>query len=313
MKTNAHIISALMLLLCSACTDDYDAPPSDVVFCVQAAWQDGRPDTDGADKAPAARSLTATDLLAGGSGDITIAPADYPATIQVHCSNGNDLTLTKGTGPCDEHTAFWHYSSNINIKEQEIVNNDLRFTATATIDPVPTTGDELQGVTTQANLHDGHLQFTLHHTKALLRFAFKVSEKYDKVRYIVVTGININGNALSLKENIVLTTDTYAPLAYIYLDTETFDTSASNTILCTYNIYDKDPSAGDSTTEWDAHLTRQGVTAQNTFALNRVLGGSPLAQLTHLNAGYYYDLRITLNPDYIYVLAEHDNKHISIE
>lgn len=59
-----------------------------------------------------------------------------------------------------------------------------------------------------------------------------------------------------------------------------------------------------------AHLTRSGIAVRNTFTLNQLaLSDSPV----EIQAGKYYDLRVTLNPDYLYVLSEHDNKHITIE
>lgn len=62
----------------------------------------------------------------------------------------------------------------------------------------------------------------------------------------------------------------------------------------------------------ESDLTRKGVVAKNTFTLNNVFSGSPAVKVTEIQAGYYYDLNVTLNPDYLYVLAEHDNKHITI-
>ena len=276
-----------------SCSDDLAQVPHDVDFCVRAAWQNGL------SGGKATRTLSATDIFATGTGDIEIPTADYPATINVHCSDGTDFSLSKGSAPCSDHNGYWNYTPSIIYKDNTIEHDNLTFTFTATIDD----GDVLVGESNKSHIADDHLQFTLHHTKALLRFAFKVSEKYSKVRYIRVTDILLNDSPCPLADK-VLTTD-HQFIAYAYVDPTIVTTSSLNTIECTYDIYDRD-AAGAS------HLTRKDVVARNTFTLNSLkdAGGSPVATIT---PGYYYDLRVTLNPDYLYVLSEHDNKHITIE
>lgn len=290
-------IVAIMLPLVVSCTDDSDdQEPRDVDFCLQAVWQNGLTPLK------ALRTMPATNILADGTGDIVIDHTDYPSTINVHCSDGTDFTLTKGAALCGTgtHNDFWQYAPSIIYKDRAIKRENLTFTATATIDG----GDELTGEATQADLHDDHLQFTLHHTKALLRFSFKVSEKYSKVRYIRVTGISLNGANCTLVDKVLTTSGQL--IAYAYIAPTVVTTSYENTIRCTYNIYDKDEAT-------DAHLTRKGVTAQNKFTLDKIVFSSSAAEDHKIKPGYYYDLNITLNPDYLYVLAEHDNKHITIE
>lgn len=84
------------------------------------------------------------------------------------------------------------------------------------------------------------------------------------------------------------------------------------TFVCTYDIYDKDAGfthgqapAAAALTAAAPHLTRYNVTATNTVTLKS-------ATITAIRAGYYYDLYITINPDYLYVLSEHDNKHLTV-
>ena len=308
-----------LLLMFAACSDEVEQEPQDVDFCVRAAWQNGL----GGDlqRRGASRALTATDILADVTSDIVISTDDYPATIDVHCSDGTDFTLTQGGAPCTDHSEYWQYTPSEIYKDKKIERDNLTFRFTATIDD----GDELVGEADMGDISEKtasaqrHMLVTLHHTKALLRFAFKVSEKYDKVRYIRVIGINLNGNDCELVDK-VLTTDGQL-IAYAYVDPTVVTTAYTNTILCTYNIYDKDAVFPTSAmtevekaateTELSKHLTRQGVTAQNTFKLGSLkdAGGHAVTQIT---PGYYYDLNVTLNPDYLYVLAEHDNKHITI-
>lgn len=274
-----------------SCSDDLAQVPHDVDFCVRAAWQNGL------SGGKATRTLSATDIFATSTGDIDIPTADYPATINVHCSDGTDFSLSKGSSPCSDHNGYWHYTPSIIYKDNTIEHDNLTFTTT--IDD----GDVLVGESNKSHIADDHLQFTLHHTKALLRFAFKVSDKYSKVRYIRVTDIQLNDSPCPLADKVLTTDDQF--IAYAYVDPTIVTTSSLNTIECTYDIYDRDAASA-------SHLTRKDVVARNTFTLNSLkdAGGSPVATIT---PGYYYDLRVTLNPDYLYVLSEHDNKHITIE
>ena len=310
------LYTLLVLLMLVSCADEPDVQSDDDVdFCVRAVWHNGLAGGS------TTRALTATDILADGTGDIVIDYADYPSLIEVTCSDGNYFTLSKGTSVCSSHPGYWSYTPSYLYKQKYVIRHKLTFHATAQIDD-PTSfpfTDELESDDFDyRDIHAGHMLFTLHHTRALLRFAFQVSEKYDKVRYILITGIKFNGIDCPVAAK-VLKVSSLSPVAYCYLDPDQADLlSKTNTIECTYNIYDKDANfvtEGNVVTEAsiDAnapHLTRQDVKARNTFKLAMVFSGSPAA----ITAGYYYDLHVTLNPDYLYVLSEHDNKqHMTIE
>lgn len=292
MKDLKYFILALMMVtLLVACHDDDDFAGQDVEFCVRAAWQNGLGD------GVSTRALTAT-ILADGTADIVIDHEYYPATINVICSDGTDFILEKSVGICAEHNDYWQYTPSVIYKDRKIIRDELEFEATAVVDATntnPELGDVVEGRFDYRNLHEGHILLTLHHTKALVRFAFKVSAQYDKIRYIKVTKIVLNGKECTLVDKVLTQSGQF--IAYAYVDPEVVTTSSENTIQCTYNIYDKD----DTTTD---HITRADVVAKNSFKLNG---------LSEINPGYYYDLNVTLNPDYLYVLSEHDNKHITIE
>ncbi len=289
MKRKLHYILFLFVALTfAACNDDIEESEREVEFCVKAVWENGLGDRN-------TRSLSETIL---GDGDvITIDHADYPEVINVHCSDGSDFILTKGDDYCVDDSKFLQYTPSKYYNSKNI--NDLEFTATAILDD----GYVMTSEATKENLdYLYHLRFTFHHTKALLRFAFKVDSRYDKIRFIRVTNINLNGADCTLVDK-VLTTDKQL-IAYAYVDPAKVTTSSENQIKCTYNIYDKDSAT-------DADITRKGVVAQNTFTLNS-LKDSDGSKISSILPGYYYDLTVTLNPDYLYVLAEHDNKHITI-
>ena len=298
MKIRYYILAIITALLVGACTDDIVQEPADVDFCIRAAWQNG---LDGS----TTRALSATDLLASGTGDIAISTADYPDAIDVHCSDGTNFTLSKGTALCTDHNEYWQYTPSIIYKDKKIEHDNLNFTFSATIDD----GDVLTGtadktcISPKTTTNQRHMQVTLHHTKALLRFAFKVAESYDKIRYIKVTGIKLNDADCYVKD-VVLNASGQL-IAYAYIDPTVVTTTYENTLQCTYNIYDKDAAT-------DEHLTRKGVVARNTYKLGSLKDAKGNA-VAEIRAGYYYDLRVTLNPDYLYVLSEHDNKHITIE
>lgn len=277
------------------CTDEAnDQPERNVDFCVKSAWQNGL-------AGGTTRTLSVTDILADGTGGIVINTDDYPANIDVTCSNGTDFTLTKSSNLCSEHgSGFLQYTPSVNYTDKKIISENYTFDFTATID----NGDELVGTSTKADIRNTHMLVALHHTKSLLRFAFKLSERYDNIRFVKVTGINLNGKDCYVKD-AVLAKDKLSYIAYAYVDPKVVTISKDNNVVCTYNIYDRDNATTD-------HLTREGVKANNTFKLGS-LKDTRGDGVTELRAGYYYDLHVTLNPDYLYVMAEHDNKHMTVE
>lgn len=287
---NLHIIYIIGALSFFACSEDHVAEEQAVEWCVRMDWSNGR----------GGGTRTLSSLLGAEGEDLKLSPEGYPEVIKVSC-NGKDFELTKPSAleECATHTGFYHgYTSSYELKDNEAKKG---VTATASIDGGK---DVLYSEVEDVELDGLHLQFTMHHTKALLRFGFKVHEDYDKIRYIVVTGIELNDTPCSLEEK-VLNKNEYLYVAYLYADPSSVSTSALNTIKCTYNIYDKDGTT-------DEHLTRKGVTATNTFKFDS-LKDAYKASISQLNPGYYYDLNVTLNPDYLYVLSEHDNKHITIQ
>lgn len=304
MKLYKLIIAVLVLAFFASCSNDNDELSTKVVhFCVNAAWQNGR-------YGPSTRALTTTNLLDDAKSDIIIDFDDYPNQLQVKCSDGTDAFILNKRTACQNHTTFLTYASDQEYKISDIQSKNLSFTATGYIDYPE--GDVVTGTATKENIEDDHLQLVLHHTKAMLRFAFKVDSRYDLIRFIKVTGISLNGSECTIVDK-VLNTTTNQFIAYAYIDPKVVTTAYTNTILCTYDIYDKDadfvtiPAVDNS-----AHLTRKDVIAKNTFTLGS-LKDATMAKVTEIKAGYYYDLKVTLNPDYLYVLSEHDNKHITIE
>lgn len=297
-----YILTLMSIIVLGSCSDDIEQEGHDVHFCVRAVWQDGLSGNK------TTRALSATDILSDGTEDIAINYEDYPATINVHCSDGTDFSLTKSETKCTIHNDYWSYTPNAIYKDNKIKRDNLTFTATATIDD---DGDILTGDADFDSLKDLHMQFTLHHTQALLRFAFKVNENYDKIRYIQVTQIQLNGKDAVLVDKVLSTSSQY--IAYAYIDPTEVTVSTVNTIECTYDIYDKDASwdvDGTPASDNADHITRHDVTATNRFKLGNLRKDD--VSVSTISPGYYYDLIVTINPDYLYVLSEHDNQHLTI-
>lgn len=290
MKKKLHYILFLFVALAfAACNEDIEEPEREVEFCVKAVWENGLGNRN-------TRSLS-ENILANADADIVINHSDYPEMINVHCSDGSDFFLTKSTEECVNDNKFLQYIPSKYYNSKNI--DGLTFTATAVFDD----GYAMTSTATKDDLDDlNHLRFTFRHTKALLRFAFKVSSQYDKIRFIRVMNINLNGSDCALVDKVLTRSNQF--IAYAYVDPAVVTTSSENKIECTYNIYDKDSAE-------EAYLTRKGVVAKNTFTLSS-LKDSDGSIVSSILSGYYYDLNVTLNPDYLYVLAEHDNKHITI-
>lgn len=214
---------------------------------------------------------------------------------------------------------------------------------------IPTYG-AIEHFTTKADfggdvrIEGKHLFLTLGHVSAMLRLHFAVSSKYSTLRYIDLKNVTINGNELTKEEHLVLNTeatpippatknyDQHQLFAFTYIKpshdykgndittipstplgvattkwTGAISTTTPLTFKCTYDIYHTDV---DNHT---AHLTRKGVTATNQITLGNLFAKDG-SSVTAIRAGHYYDLYITINPDYLYVLSEHDNnKHLRIQ
>lgn len=210
--------------------------------------------------------------------------------------------------------------------------------------------DHIADAESEGRIEGHHLKLKMKHAMAMLRLYFQVHADYDKVRKIVLRKVRIkkvgttdvnyeftinasqtidNSLAEASRPGFLLTT---APQLYAYgymkpkfyaaeqittlldINAETWNTNAvANdtpiTIECTYDIYENDIVAAALDNDLSTHCTRRNVTATNTTTLKMAFNNSSV----DIKAGHYYDLKITINPDYLYVLAEHDNKqHITI-
>lgn len=211
--------------------------------------------------------------------------------------------------------------------------------------------DHIADAESEGRIEGHHLKLQMEHAMAMLRLYFLVDANYDKVRKIVLRKVKIkkiggnvvdyeftinasqtidNSLAEASRPGFLLTTD---PKLYAYsfvkpkledddlanmlgIAADAWNTNAvSNntpiTLECTYDIYENDIVAAALDNDLSTHCTRRNVTATNTTTLKMAFNSS--VDDIKIKAGHYYDLKITINPDYLYVLAEHDNKqHITI-
>ncbi len=186
----------------------------------------------------------------------------------------------------------------------------------------------------KANVNSGHVLIDLKHYTAMLRLFYGYSTKYAKVRNIVLRNVKISSlnsagtkkvSTLDLAARARFTTIDGAlglhlstaskAFGYVYVNPDSVGvtSSASTTtklqLECTYDIYDDDAfdSDGNPVTDISKHRTRKNVTAVSSpFTLKS-------ASISKLEAGKYYDLSVTINPDYLYVLSEHDEKPVTVK
>ena len=277
-----YILILMAAFVVVSCSDDLEQETQNVDYCVRAVWQNG---LDGS----TTRALATTDILANGTNDIIIDSKDYPGIIQVTCSDGNSFVLTKGQTLCSTHGDYWQYTPSVFYKDKDIQRDNLTFTATATIDTETGTGDLLTGTADKDGIKGNHLLLSLHHTQALLRFAFKVVDKYDAIRLIKVKDLQLNGTSCALVDNVL--SKERQLIGYTYVNPE----AATYTFSSTFDIYDKHGTTPE-------HLVKANVKAENTFSL-----GKPGSSIATLSAGKYYDLNVTLRPDSLGILSDHDN------
>lgn len=326
LKYSAYILLAASFEI-AGCTDnqeewvDDDAPLS---IAVTASWQNGREENE----TRALPAFITADVLKTpppewvyialpsslGNTNFYVANASSTADIATYIhyedfysKDGTKLDkspITRNLAQTGDITAYYKLENGAAVDPKT-------FTPFSTL-PDISNCDFISSDPTRYPVEEGHrdhLLFTMYHRTALLRLKFAVNPNYLKVRDIVLRKITINNQNVDFIDYSILdgsdgnklsSTPSFIAFAYINpSETTTFGFNTLWTFECTYDIYDKDEISA-------THLTRKGVTARNNVNMTSLLSSE------NLEAGKYYDLTITINPDYLYVLSEHDNKHITI-
>ncbi len=151
------------------------------------------------------------------------------------------------------------------------------------------------------NWNKAHLFFELKHATALLRFRFKVDEKYDRSRQVLLKNFKLNAIDITVKDGGALMGTTLACKAVCYVNPTFINQGGTLNLSCTYDVYDKDGIGTE-------HLVRGNEIATNSLTIGKA--GSTIESI---QVGKYYDFNITINPDSLHVMSDHDNKYLIIE
>jgi len=167
-------------------------------------------------------------------------------------------------------------------------------------------------VTPQAS----RVSFTLAHQTAMVRLFLSVSSSYLNLRSIKLKSLkvldvdgedainSVDYSATNADERKDLLSNCPDPLLLFYVNPSHTDYATKKAVIikAIYDVYDKGPE-GDGQ---NAQLTRKECVAKNKLYLTSIKKtDNTLADIT---AGKYYDIKITLDPDFLYVLSDNDNK-----
>lgn len=161
-----------------------------------------------------------------------------------------------------------------------------------------------------------HAYFEMHHRCALVRIFLSLSQKYDSIRVVTIDTLGIAFRGFETKRVFLPSISKQTPYQ-VYTEDKDPETQSGNASIWFYvEPRDVRTDAGNPLT-----LTL----SYNVFAKNEVEGGSVLTRrvdnsqvalnvknkitndnLERLNAGFYYDYHIQIDPDFLYTLSDND-------
>lgn len=226
---------------------------------------------------------------------------DYPERICVVPSTGASYIIQKG-GDTDNAGYVAYHMAEDGPTDLQMEGKTFRAYAPGHWTDVPAISayDYLSGNGT-FDWNKGHLFLELKHATALLRFRFAVDAEYDKSRQVMLKAFELNGTDIAVKGGNALLGTTMSCQAVCYVNPSLIKKGDALSLQCTYDIYDKDATSAE-------HLNRKDVKANNSIVL-----GAAGSSISELKVAYYYDFDITINPTYMNVMSEHDNKHMTIQ
>ena len=218
----------------------------------------------------------------------------------------------------EENYSLYNYEARTMIPEDFPANTDYNNVWGDGTIPLFGNTDYLSGTgVTQENLR---VYFKLNHNTVLVRFVLGVSSEIDVIRTIKLKSLNIyrstglgsDGKPVFDKtaptvfsvESTAPDGDALTTAGHQYAEfhvnpnaAELFETVGEEKvekewlrtilIVAQYDVYDK-----------NGQITRSGCTAQNTLALG----------FTSKEKGKYYDIYVTVRPDFLYVLSDGDKE-----
>ncbi len=150
----------------------------------------------------------------------------------------------------------------------------------------------------------------LDHIYAALQFAFKLHDDYARLRYLHIRSVSVSNwtddSSIGTleQETCYIRTSDYTPYGCLYVQPATNEAVGTFTISITYDVYDLTDQ-----------ITRQNVvtTASMQFVdANLTTYVDNQGKLVNeggkkgFAAGYYYNVLISIVPDFLYVLSDND-------
>ena len=219
----------------------------------------------------------------------------------------------------EENYSLYNYEARTMIPEDFPANTDYNNVWGDGTIPLFGNKDYLSGTgVTQENLR---VYFKLNHNTVLVRFVLGVSSEIDVIRTIKLKSLNIY-RSTGLGSDGKPVFDKTAPTVLASVESTAPDGDALTTAGHQYAEFHVNPNAAELfetvgeekvEKEWlrtilivaqydvydkNGQITRSGCTAQNTLALG----------FTSKEKGKYYDIYVTVRPDFLYVLSDGDKE-----
>ena len=206
----------------------------------------------------------------------------------------------------EENYSLYNYEARTMIPENFPANTDYNNVWGDGTIPLFGNTDYLSGTgVTQENLR---VYFKLNHNTVLVRFVLGVSSEIDVIRTIKLKSLNIY-RSTGLGSDGKPVFDKTAPTVLASVESTAHDGDALTTAGHQYAEFHVNPNAAElfetvgEENQYDVYdkngqITRSGCTAQNTLALG----------FTSKEKGKYYDIYVTVRPDFLYVLSDGDKE-----
>lgn len=260
------------------------------------------------------------------------APKGYPTQLTVFPYNNQSVKQSNftisHTNP--KHTENWepYHSSTFALQRDEIegwtfyiynpnIDNKEGDAWIATIPLFDTRDFCYTPYAATLDFESYHINFQMRHTQAMLRFWVGVAEKnsapqYGDIRNIKLTEFKVTpiiNNIIQTEQAFLaeskaidkyVTPDGILPLT-LYINPTVLNTYKANSqnvsisLDITYDVYDMDNL-----------LTREGCQASALLNISNPPSGNLTAAFP--TVGYYFDYNILVDPHFLYVLSDNDDK-----
>lgn len=305
MKKIVNILSLIAMLIgmvtiAVSCANDEDQTTAKVQIGVASNWQQGRISSRALTDQAAPENNVITKVI------VNATPKEEGMTAQTIC-----VDVNSPSDPVDGYQKYntsdgGEFGSKVTLDNIDKYNyigravspvDESWLNAESMDIPAFGTKDYLVAKDENVTIQKPYVCFRLQHQTALIRFVLGVNETYNKLRTFKIKSLKVSKGdkaitSKSYSEPKVLTTTGDLILSFNFNPAADFSQTGSNEVVvtATYDVYDK-----------EGQLTRDNCTASNKLTL-------PLTGTNAIKKGYYYDVKVTLAPDFLYVLSDNDNK-----